>query len=206
MHTGALRASVIGIGLFIILFGFLLSLGIGYPIEIFLIIGFINIIFGFMTPKTPGLLFQPDPASPVKLIVDKARSKTGTYQLVFSDNRLIMKKLASTTGVVAAAFLFAIIGGMVGALTGYSLQEYLVERRRNIIRRENALMSVTNGDVEIPYDTISQVELAGTKLKISSPNGPATIVMHKKYPPMIMAKLREMIPSRAWTNQPSFSS
>ena len=145
-----MRASVIGIGLFIILFGFLLSLGIGYPIEIFLIIGFINIIFGFMTPKSPGLLFQPETASPVKLIVDKARSKTGTYQLVFADNRLIMKKLASTTGVVAVAFLFAIIGGMVGALTGYSLQEYLVERRRNKIRQENTLVSITNGDVGIP--------------------------------------------------------
>ena len=201
-----MRASAVGIGLFIMMFGFLLWVGIGYPIEIFLLIGFINIIFGFVTPKSPGLFFQSEPSSPVKLIVDKARSKTGTYQLVFADNRLIMKKLASTTGVVAVAFLFAVIGGMVGALTGYSLQEYLVEHRRNKIQKENALMAVTNGDVEISYDNMSQVELSGTKLKISSPNGPATIVMHKKYPPMIMAKLREIIPSQRWASQSSFSA
>ena len=101
--------------------------------------------------------------------------------------------------------VFAIIGGLVGGLTGYSVGELVAQRRRDRIQRENSLLTIAHGDVEIPYENMSQVELTRNKLKISSPNGPLTLFMLKKYPPMIAAKLRELIPSRCWAAPASFS-
>jgi hypothetical protein len=203
-----MRASIVFTGFGIIIFGLLLWVGIGYPIEIIGTIGLINIILGIMTPRSPGLVFQPDPVGPVKLVVDKASSRSGTYELVFSDTKLIMKKLASRGGFMAVALVFALIGGFVGGVTGYSLGELMTQRRRDKIQRENSLLTITKGDVEIPYENMSQVELERAKLKIASANGPMTLFIPKKYPPLIAAKLRELIPSRAWespvSSQPSF--
>ena len=193
-------------GFGVILFGLLLWVGFGYPIEIIGTIGFINIILGIATPKSPGLDLQPEQAGPLKLIVDRANSRSGTYELVFSDTKLIMKKLASRGGIMAVALVFAIIGGLIGGVTGYSVGELVTQRRRDKIRRENSLLTITRGDVEIPYESMSQVELTRNKLKISSANGPRTLFMPKKYPPMIAAKLREFIPSRCWANPMSISA
>src|SRR5260370_28155831 len=107
-----------------------------------------------------------------------------------------MKKLASRGGIMAVGLVFAIIGGLVGGVTGYSVGELVTQRRRERIRRENSLLTLTKGDVEIPYENMSQVELTKNKLKISSREGPTTLFIPKKYPSMLSAKLRELIPSR----------
>jgi hypothetical protein len=195
-----MRTSVVFTGLGIIVFGLLLWIGLGYPIEIIGAIGLFNILLGIITPRSPGLVFEPEAMGPVKLIVDKTSSRSGTYQLVFSDTKLIMKKLASRGGIMAVALVFAILGGLVGGLTGYSVGELVNQRKRDKIRKENTLMMVTRGDTEIPYESMSQVELTGTKLKISSGNGLMTMMMSKKYPPMISGRLRELIPSRCWAS------
>jgi len=195
----AMRTIIVFTGLGIIIFGLFLWIGLGYPIEIIGAIGLLNILLGIITPRSPGLVFQPEPSGPVKLIVDNASSRSGTYQLVFSDTKLIMKKLASRGRIMAVALVFAIIGGLVGGLTGYSVGELVSQRRRDRIQRENSLMTVTRGDMEIPYENMSQVELTKTKLKIASSNGPMTVFMPKKYPPMIATKLRELIPSHCWS-------
>jgi hypothetical protein len=200
-----MRASVIFTGFGIILFGLLLWIGLGFPIEIIGTIGLLNIILGLVTGKSPGLVFQTEQAG-VKLIVDKTSSRSGTFELVFSDTKLTMKKLASRGGIMAVALVFAIIGGLVGGLTGYSVGELVAQRRRDRIQRENSLLTVTRGDVEIPYESMSQVELTRNKLRLSSPNGPMTLFMPKKYPPVIAAKLRELIPSRCWAAPPSLSA
>ena len=199
-----MRASIVFTGFGIIFFGLLLWIGLGFPIEIIGTIGLLNVILGLVTPKSPGLVFQTEQAG-VKLIVDKTSSRSGTFELVFSDTKLTMKKLASRGGIMAVALVFAIIGGLVGGLTGYSVGELVAQRRRDRIQRENSLLTVTRGDLEIPYENMSQVELTKNKLKISSPNGPLTLFMPKKYPPMIAAKLRELIPSRCWAAPASFS-
>jgi hypothetical protein len=201
-----MRASIVFTGFGVIIFGLLLWIGSGYPIEIIGTIGLINIILGIVTPKAPGLDLQPEQVGPLKLIVDKASSRSGTYELVFSDTKLIMKKLASRGGIMAVALVFAIIGGLIGGVTGYSVGELVAQRRRDRIRRENSLLTVTRGDVEIPYENMSQVELTRNKLKISSADGPTTLFMPKKYSPMIAAKLRELIPSRCWASPMSISA
>jgi hypothetical protein len=200
-----MRASIVFTGFGVILFGLLLSAGFGYPIEIIGTIGLINIILGIVTPKSSGLDFQPEQVGPLKLIVDRASSRSGTYELVFSDTKLIMKKLASRGGIMAVALVFAIIGGLIGGVTGYSVGELVTQRRRDKIRKENTLLTINRGDVEISYENMSQVELTKNKLKISSANGLTTLFMPKKYPPMIAAKLRELIPSRCWASPMSIS-
>jgi hypothetical protein len=193
-----MRPSIVLTGFLVIILGFLISVGLGYPIEIIAIIGIINIIIGIITPRSPGLIFPSEPTSPVKLFVDPVNSRSAIYQVVFSDTKLIMKRLAGRTGFVVVALVFAIIGGLVGGLTGYSIGEFVTQRRRDKIRRENTVMTVGPGDIEIPYETMNQVELTRTKLKFLSGSGPITMMMSKKYPPMIAAKLRELIPSRSW--------
>lgn len=201
-----MRASIVFTGFGVILFGLLLWVGFGYPIEIIGTIGFINIILGLVTPKSPGLDFQPEQAGSLRLIVDRASSRSGTYELVFSNTKLIMKKLASRGGIMAVALVFAIIGGLIGGVTGYSVGELVTQRRRDKIRKENTLLTINRGDVEIPYENMSQVELTRNKLKIFSANGPITLFMPKKYPPMIAAKLREFIPGRCWASPASISA
>jgi hypothetical protein len=201
-----MRASIVFAGFGVILFGLLLSAGFGYPIEIIGTIGLINIILGIVTPRSSGLDLQPEQAGPLKLIVDRASSRSGTYELVFSDSKLIMKKLASRGGIMAVTLVFAIIGGLIGGVTGYSVGELVTQRRRDRIRRENSLLTVTHGDVVIPYENMSQVELTKNKLKISSADGPTTLFMSKKYPPMIAPSLRELIPSRCWASPMSLSA
>jgi len=110
-----------------------------------------------------------------------------------------MKKLTSATVITVVALLFFLIGGIMGGLTGYSLQEFLAQRRRDRIRRENSMMTVTDKDVEIPYESIGQMEWTRRGLKIASGSSVMYIAMGKKYRAMISARLRELIPSRCWT-------
>jgi len=198
-----MRPSIVLTGFLIIILGFLISVGLGYPIDFILIIGILNIIIGIITPKAPGLVFQTEPTSPVKLIVDPVASRSTTYQVVFSDSKLIMKKLAGRTAFVVVALVFAIVGGLVGGLTGYSIGEYVTQRRRDRIRRENTLTTLVQGDIEIPYQSMSQVVLTKNKLTFFSGSGPITMVMSKKYPPMIAQKLRELIPGSSWAGPTS---
>lgn len=196
----AMRTGIVLAGFLIILLGFLISAISVYPIDLFVLIGIINIILGLATSKSPGLIFPSEPTSQVKMVVDPVGSRNTTYQVVFSDSKLIMKKLAGRTMVVVFAVIFLIIGGFISAVTGYSIGELVTQRRRDKIRRENTTMTVVQGDIEIPYQSMSQVGLTRNKLKFFSGSGPITMVMSKKYPPIIAAKLRELIPGPSWAS------
>src|SRR3989442_1856633 len=115
-----MRTDIVYNGVGMIMFGLLLWVGLGYHIEIIGTIGLFNILLGIITPKSPGLIFQPEPIGPVKLIVDKASSRSGTYQLVFSDSKLVMKKLASRGGIMAVGLGLSIIGRPVRGLHRHS--------------------------------------------------------------------------------------
>ena len=197
-----MRASVALVGFGIILFGLLLSIAIGFPIWLTGIIGLFNIILGIVTPRSTGLELQPEQAGTqmgaVKLIVDQARSKSSIYELFFTDSKLVMKRLASTTTITVVALLFFFLGGIAGGLTGYSLQEFMSQRSRDRIRRENSMMTLTAKDMEIPYDSMSQVGWGRRGLKIVSGGRTMHIAMGKKYRQMISGRLREIIPTRSW--------
>lgn len=193
-----MRASVVLVGLGIILFGLILWLAIGFPIELTGLIGLFNIILGVITPRSTGLEMRPDQMGSVKLVVDQARSRSGIYELFFTDSKLVMKKLASTGVITAVALLFFLLGGIAGGLTGYSLQEFMAQRRRDKIQRENSMMTVSAKDKEIPYENMSQMEWTRRGLKIASGTGVMYIAMGKKHRQMIASRLRELIPTRCW--------
>ncbi|HVH14883.1 MAG TPA: hypothetical protein VNA15_04090 [Candidatus Angelobacter sp.] len=193
-----MRTSVVLVGFGIILFGLVLWIAIGFPIELTGIIGIFNIILGIITPRSTGLEIQPEQMGSVKLVVDQARSKSGIYELFFTDSKLVMKKLASTGAITAVALLFFLLGGIAGGLTGYSLQEFMAQRGRDKIRRENSTMTVSAKDREIPYDNMSQLEWTRRGLKIVSGTGVMYIAVSKKHRQMIASRLRDLIPSRCW--------
>jgi hypothetical protein len=86
-------------------------------------------------------------------------------------------------------------------LDGYSVGELVTQRRRDKTQREKSLTTVLAGNMEIPYERMSQVELTGAKVKIFSGTDPLAIFIPKTYPPMIAARLRELIPSRCWISR-----
>ena len=193
-----MRTSIVLVGFGIILFGLVLWIAIGFPIELTGFIGFLNILLGIVTPRSTGIESQPEQTGSVKLVVDQARSKSGIYELFFTDSKLVMKKLASTGVITVAALLFFLLGGIAGGLTGYSLQEFLAQRRRDKIRRENSMMTVSDKDKEIPYDNMSQMEWTRRGLKIVFGTGVMYIAMGKKYRQVVASRLRELIPGRCW--------
>jgi hypothetical protein len=193
-----MRTSIVLTGFGIILFGLVLWIAIGFPIELTGLIGFFNIILGIITPRSTGLELQPEQMGSVKMVVDQARSRYAIYELFFTDSKLVMKKLGSTGVITALALLFFFLGGIAGGLTGYSLQEFTAQRRRDKIRRENSMMTVSAKDMEIPYENMNQMEWTRRGLKIASGSGVMYIAMGKKHRPMIASRLRELIPSRCW--------
>jgi hypothetical protein len=192
-----MRVTILLTGLGIIGFGLVLWYLIRYSPWFIVSIGLFNILLGIITPKTPGVVLQPSIPG-VKLIVDKAVTGATIYQLVFSDSRLVMKKLTSrgiTTGVFV---VFAVLGGLVGGLTGVSLEEFIAQRRRNKMRNQNTLTVVGRGDVELPYESMREVQLTGTSLKMVAAGRPLTLHFPKRYAQEIASRLREIIPANCW--------
>jgi hypothetical protein len=191
------RVTILLTGLGIIGFGLVLWYLIRYSPWFIVSIGLFNILLGIITPKTPGVVLQPSIPG-VKLIVDKAVTGATIYQLVFSDSRLVMKKLTSrgiTTGVFV---VFAVLGGLVGGLTGVSLEEFIAQRRRNKMRNQNTLTVVGRGDVELPYESMREVQLTGTSLKMVAAGRPLTLHFPKRYAQEIASRLRTIIPANCW--------
>src|SRR6266702_5241820 len=140
-------------GLVVIAIGLLLWYGIGYPIRLTGSIGLFNIVLGTITPKSNKVDLQPEPLGAAKLVVDKVMFRHGKwrfsdYELVFLDNRLIMKKLFSWKPIVILGGFFGGVGGLIGGVTGFSVQEFLDQRKRDKIRARNEFMTVARGDME----------------------------------------------------------
>src|SRR5437016_8594829 len=157
-------------GLVVIAIGMLLWYGIGYPIWLTGSIGLINIVLGTITPKSNKVDLQPEPLGASKLDVDKVMFRHGKwrfsdYDLVVLDNRLIMKKLYSWKLPLLGGLPF-IFGGLLGILTGASMQGFLEERKRDKIRDNNQFRPVGRGDGEGPHASMRQVKIQGLDLSM----------------------------------------
>jgi hypothetical protein len=150
-----------------------LVVGVSYPLSLSFTmpISILNIILGLITRTPPGLEIQPQSTN-VRFVVDRGVVRASIYQLVFTDSKLIFKRLSSVVvtvilplvlAVVGLAVLF-IAGALMGGITGFSLQEFLTQRKRNKIENENQLTSVTQGDIEIAYNDLSEVRFAKNRL------------------------------------------
>jgi hypothetical protein len=198
-----MRTSMFLTGLFIIAFGLFLGYSLGYPIWITGAIGLFNIFLGAITPKSRKVDLQPEPSGAVKLLVDKVmfrydRARFNNSELVFLDTRLVIKKLASWKVVLVVALVFAGIGGLVGGLTGLSMQEFLDQRKRDKILHKNQFTTVSPGDMEISYESMSQIQLTGTNLSMFVRGRLLVFSMASEYPPMIARRVREVIPNQSW--------
>ena len=199
-----MRATMFVIGVAISAWGLFLWRVFGYPIWLAGTIGLFNIILGAITPKSRKVDFQPETSGAVKLVVDKVILRLGRlrftfYELVFLDNKLVMKKLTSMGIIFLATGVSFALGGFFGGLTGWSVWEFLDQRKRDRIRDRNEFTSVARGDMEVPYESMSQVQLDGESLKMVVGGRPLVLRMAPEYPPLIARMVREVIPNQCWS-------
>jgi hypothetical protein len=192
-----MRIMMILTGLFIIVFGLALWYLLRFSPFFISSIGLFNILLGIITPKAPGIVSQSTLPG-VKLIVDKAVSQVTIYQLVFSDTRLVMKKLTSRGITVGVALVLAYLGGLVGGLTGISVEEFLAQWKRDKIRKQNILTAVGRGDRELLWENVRQVQLTGTSLRMVAGGRPLALHFSGGYAQGIASRLREIIPAICW--------
>jgi len=157
----------------------ILALVFGAPNAIGLLFGLpisgLNIILGGVTRQSRGFEVQPE-SGEIKLLVDRGVVGASIYQFVFTNSKLVMKRLASIMVTVLLALIlavlglefFAIIGAVMGGITGYSLQEFLTQRVRNKIESGNTLTSTGGKDTEIDYADLVDVRLVKSRLYLTT--------------------------------------
>jgi hypothetical protein len=194
-------------GFGVIAWGLFIGYVLGYPSWITDTLGLFNILLGIITPRSRKVELQPEPSGAVKLVVDKVMFRHGKwrfsdYELVFLDNRLVMKKLFSWKPIVILGGFFGGVGGLIGGVTGFSVQEFLDQRKRDKIRARNEFMTVARGDVEVPYDSMSQVRLTGIDLRMVVGGRLLVFSMGAEYPPLMARRVRNLIPNECWVLPP----
>jgi hypothetical protein len=194
-------------GFGVIAWGLFIGYVLGYPSWITDTLGLFNILLGIITPRSRKVELQPEPSGAVKLVVDKVMFRHGKwrfsdYELVFLDNRLVMKKLFSWKPIVIIGGFFAGVGGLIGGMTGLSVQEFLDQRKRDKIRARNEFMTVARGDMEVPYEGMSQVRLTGLDLRMVVGGRVLVFSMGAEYPPLMARRVRDLIPNECWVLPP----
>lgn len=148
--------------------------------------GVVNILLGYATGKSSGVTVGEGTQNSPRLLVDRAVLRNGIYQLALFDDKLTLKKLASTrvtlllaVGLFLVGLFFeggGLIGGLSGGLTGYSLQEYMAQKQRNRIRRMNTAGNAGPGDVEFVYDKVEKVHVRRSSILVYAQGGIVGIV------------------------------
>jgi hypothetical protein len=192
------------------LFAVAVIFGLSYPdgLLLSLPLAVLNIILGLVTKALPGLELQPQSGN-IKLVIDRGVVRASIYQLVFTDSKLVLKRLSSANvtiilplmlAVVGFLFLF-IIGALIGGVTGFSLQEFLTQRMRNKVENEAALTAVGPGDIEIRYDDLSEVRLAKNRLFLLSETNSFAASLPRRYSGRISPVLAKIFGSKFRTEE-----
>jgi len=153
--------------------------------------GVVNILLGVATGKSSGVTMGEGAQNAPRVLVDRAILRNGVYQLAFFDDKLTLKRLASarvTLFLAVGLFLLGLyfeggglIGGLSGGLTGYSLQEYMAQSRRNRIRRMNTAGDAGRGDLEVGYDKIEKVQVRRSSVLVIAEGGIVRINLPRGY-------------------------
>jgi hypothetical protein len=192
------------------LFAVAVIFGFSYPDGLLfsLPLAVLNIILGTVTKTPPGLEVQPQ-ADGIKLVIDRGVVRASIYQLVFTDSKLVLKRLSSANvtiilplmlAVVGFLFLF-IIGALIGGITGFSLQEFLTQRMRNKIDDEGALTALGPSDIEVRYDDLSEVRLRKNRLFLLSETSPFAASLPRRYSERISPVLAKIFGSKFRTEE-----
>ena len=166
-----------------------------------LALGSLNLAFGMLTAKSGGVAISSDSRDPVKMVVDRGVVGSTIYVLVFSDKKIVLKKLTSGSVTILAVIVFALaglslnlIGAALGGITAFSLQEFLTQRRRNATKKGD-LLSVSRGDLKFEYDDLKRMVLTKSRLRLYLQNGIMGIVVSRKYAAIMLPVLKKVAPS-----------
>jgi hypothetical protein len=167
-------------------------------------LGGLNIVIGILTGKAVGVVVPADQLGPLKLSLDKGVIRTNIYTIAFSDKGLVLRRLSSANLTVATALILALLGAalagpfgiIVGGITAFSLQEFVTQRRRNEINKDNVLDLSGRGDIEFPYDEMEQVQLLGNRIQLHLKGRIVRIAVSRKYSRMLGSLLQKTIPAK----------
>jgi len=115
-----------------------------------------------------------------------------------------LRKLSSANLTVVAALILAILGAVVagpfgiivGGITAFSLQEFVTQRRRDEVKRENILDALGSSDLEFPYDEIEQVQLLGNRIRIHLKDKVVRVAISRRSARILGPMLEEIIPAK----------
>ncbi len=152
--------------------------------------GCLNLAFGILTAKSGGVSIPSNSQDPVKMIVDRGVIGSTVYLMVFSDKKLVLKRLTSGSVTVLAVVVFAVvgllfayfIGAAIGGLTAFSLQEFLTQRRRDATNMDILQDGSSKGDLEFAYADLERIQLTKSRLRLHLRNGIMGIVISRRYP------------------------
>ncbi len=167
-------------------------------------LGGLNIVIGILTRKAVGIVVPADQRDPLKLSLDKGVIRTNIYAIAFSDKKVVLRKLSSANLTVATALILALLGAalagpfgiIVGGITAFSLQEFVTQRRRNEINKDNVLDLSGRGDLEFPYGELEQVQLLGNRIQLRVKDRIVRIAVSRKYSRIIGPVLEKTIPAK----------
>ena len=209
-----MRRNILTVG--VVLLALAVFFGASYPPAFVFIVLFgvplsiLNIIIGLITKTPPGLELQPESAN-IRLVIDRAVMRASVYQIVFLNSKLIFKRLSSVMVTVVLALVLAVVGfeflGIIGALmggiTGFSLQEFLTQRKRNQIGTETRLTTLEKNDIEINYNNLVEVRLIRSRLYLTSENGSLRANFPRGYSGKLEPMLADLFGTK-FTDEESF--
>jgi len=167
-------------------------------------LGTLNTMIGILTPRPVGITIPADRQSLLKLSLDKGVIGTNIYVVVFSEKKLVLRKLSSAKVTVLTALILAILGWIlagpfgivVGGITAFSLQEFVTQRRRDEIERGNILDASGGKDLEFPYDKMDHLQLLGNKIRLHLNGRIVRIVIPRRTSRDLGDVLEKIIPAK----------
>jgi hypothetical protein len=105
---------------------------------------------------------------------------------------------------VVAALILAVLGAVVagyfgiivGGITAFSLQEFVTQRRRDEVKRENILDSSADSDLEFSYDEIEHLQLLGNRIRIYLKDRVVRIAISRRSARILGPMLEKIIPAK----------
>jgi hypothetical protein len=140
----------------------------------------------------------------VNISIDKGVIRTNIYAIGFSEKKMVLRKLSSANLTVVAALILAVLGAVVagyfgiivGGITAFSLQEFVTQRRRDEVKRENTLDSSTDSDLEFSYDEIEHLQLLGNRIRIYLKDRVVRIAISRRSARILGPMLETIIPAK----------
>ena len=167
-------------------------------------LGALNIIIGIVTSKAAGITVPDDQPGPLKLLLDKAVIRANIYAVAFSEKKIVLRKLSSAYLTVVTVLILAILGAVlagpfgiiVGGITAFSIQESVTQRRRDEIKRGNALEASGGRDIEFPYDEMEHVQVLGNRIQLHLKDRTVRIAISRRSSRIIGSMLEKIIPAK----------